>query len=80
MTQVDITLPESEARRFLNEMKEDVEEMENALECLRKHDLAETDAYLDLQAKKSDKEMGVKKISEQIDEQTHEEGLAELFG
>ena len=79
MPTVDITVPLNEARRFLNEMEEEAEEMEYALECLQKHDLDDTDAYWELEAMKCDKEAGIEEISEQLEEQTPNRGLAELF-
>lgn len=81
MNTIDLTVPESEAKRFENNLKEEIEEIQNVLESFRENDLEHTEPYRDLKQMKENKQAGVEMVHDQIEEQMSEKrGLEELFG
>jgi len=81
MYTITLEVPKDKAERYVEMLEGELENMSNTLQTFYDNDLAHTEACSVLEEEMEDLEIGINEISEQIDQQTEEEGegLENLF-
>lgn len=77
MDTIEIEVPVSFVERGIDQMKQDVEALEEVLATLEENGLDENDGYWKLDAKKADLQAGVDQMERKLE--NHTKGLDDLF-